>query len=448
MISFSAWRQGAGSHWTALLLHRKTQFRIALFLFLTGLPALVYGSGTQHWLWASMAGTLILASAAILFHLENQATADVRRVAESLNLGMEELINWSHECSLKMKASTRDADWADLCVQAHQDAGIAWSALDGSYNETRALIGDRMAGLENQITTANDTVSQLRDSMQSITMASNQIGQVIKLVEAIAFQTKLLSLNAAIEAAHAGEAGIGFLVIANEVKRLSDEVDASAKKSAALIEECLMQVEMGEMILEEAGSSIGTILDRSEELREVMDKLEALPKFSESEGLMNLNQSVDGLSTRAHKWTGELEECVRVLEHIEQFSVLMMDVSHELRGFLPLGTAGEGAQGAGLERFSAPLQTEPLPEVPSPSAVPLEAPASAPRPAAAEPAPDAEVCDAEEIDPGVQAALLFESLNEAAEITKRSLELTHADLQEPSSPIHAAKPYASSDPIF
>lgn len=402
--------QRVGSHWLAILMLRKTQFRAALGLFVTGLPALVYGTATQHWLWASMAGGFILASAGLLFHMEQRATADIQRIADSLNLGMEELVRWSHECADKLKASSHDAGWAEDCVRAHHEADVAWTDLDTSYTDIREQIGERMQGLDSQITSTNDTVNQLRDSMQSITTASKQIGEVIKLVESIAFQTKLLSLNAAIEAAHAGEAGIGFLVIANEVKRLSDEVDTSAKRSTALIEECLMQVEVGEMILEEAGSSIGTILERSADLREVMEKLESLPKITDNPEIRVLNQSVEGLAHRSQVWTAELGNCLEALGHVEEFSQLMLDVSYELRSFLPLEDQVEETEGKGLARFAVAgevhsMEVEAMPEAPAiaePIEIPVEEPAK---------------CEVTE-----QAIQMLENLNEAAQSARQVLE--------------------------
>ncbi len=410
--------QRVGSHWLAILLHRKTQFRMALGLFVAGLPTLVYGSATQHWLWASMSGGLILASAGLLFRLEQQATADVKRIADSLNLGMEELVNWSHQCADKLKTSTADAGWAEECLRAHHEAESAVMELDGAYTEIRGQIGERMQGLDAQISSTNDTVNQLRDSMQSITTASKQIGEVIKLVESIAFQTKLLSLNAAIEAAHAGEAGIGFLVIANEVKRLSDEVDTSAKRSTALIEECLMQVEVGEMILEEAGSSIGTILDRSADLREVMEKLESLPKIGENPEIRGLNQTVQGLAQRSQNWTGELVDCLGALEHVEEFSQLMLDVSYELRAFLPVEEYLEASEGKGLSRFA--VAGAPSPEIVTALPLPTEAlaePEVAQTIPAETPGEEQQHCEVTE-----QAMQMLESLQDAAQSAKQVLE--------------------------
>jgi len=354
MNLFSRWRLGNGAGWKSAFSPRKNQLGAALFILLTGLPVLVWASANSRWIPACAGGLLVLAGAGILIRMEKQANEDIERIATSLHTGMEELVEWSHACGGQLRLASKQSQWADICIQSHQDAKADWSRLDAAYTDARVAIGERMQGLDDQISSAKDTLSQLRDSMTSITEASRQIGQVIKLVETIAFQTKLLSLNAAIEAAHAGEAGAGFLVIANEVKRLSDEVDGSAKKSAALIEECLMQVEMGEMILEEAGSSIGSILDFSGELREGMSRLEALPKFSEGEGLVNLNQSMGGLSTKAHAWTDHLASCLQVLDQIDDFSRLMLDVSYELKEYLPTAAVKEPeVPGAGMAKFLA-----------------------------------------------------------------------------------------------
>ena len=90
---------------------------------------------------------------------------------------------------------------------------------------------------------SNESMSQLTLSMQESFKASEETQKIIKTIDDIAFQTNLLSLNAAVEAARAGEHGKGFAVVANEIKDLADQ---TAKATMEIKE----RIEIKNMILE------------------------------------------------------------------------------------------------------------------------------------------------------------------------------------------------------
>ncbi len=89
------------------------------------------------------------------------------------------------------------------------------------------------------IQSANDSMDALADSMSETGRVSNKISEIIKNIDSIAFQTNLLSLNAAIEAARAGDSGAGFAVVAQEVRNLSRRSAESAENTAILVEETI-----------------------------------------------------------------------------------------------------------------------------------------------------------------------------------------------------------------
>ena len=99
--------------------------------------------------------------------------------------------------------------------------------------------------------------------MARISEASEKIGNIISEIESIASQTNLLSLNASIEAARAGDAGRGFAVVANQVNVLADQSAQAAKESATLIETSVKAVEKGMVIAGQTAAQLEEVAENS-----------------------------------------------------------------------------------------------------------------------------------------------------------------------------------------
>jgi methyl-accepting chemotaxis protein len=94
------------------------------------------------------------------------------------------------------------------------------------------------------------SMREMAEAMSEINGRTDRIGQIIKTIEGIAFQTNLLALNAAVEAARAGEAGKGFAVVADEVRNLSQRSSLAAKDTAELITGTVASVKHGSGIVD------------------------------------------------------------------------------------------------------------------------------------------------------------------------------------------------------
>jgi methyl-accepting chemotaxis protein len=103
-------------------------------------------------------------------------------------------------------------------------------------------------------------VSRFVDTMRAINDSSRRIGDIISVIDGIAFQTNILALNAAVEAARAGEQGRGFAVVASEVRSLAQRSADAAKEIKSLIVESVQQVEQGSHLVENAGKTMEEIV--------------------------------------------------------------------------------------------------------------------------------------------------------------------------------------------
>lgn len=129
-------------------------------------------------------------------------------------------------------------------------------------------------------------------AMGEISESSGQIGQIIGVIDEIAFQTNLLALNAGVEAARAGEAGKGFAVVAQEVRALAQRSAEAAKEIKTLIASSSNQVERGVKLVAETGSALNTIAVKVSEIDMLISEI-AESSQQQATGLNQVNVAVN-----------------------------------------------------------------------------------------------------------------------------------------------------------
>ena len=141
-------------------------------------------------------------------------------------------------------------------------------------NLESAQQADQLAKSAHQVAqTGGATVSRAVSSMQAVTASSRKIGEIIEVIDGIAFQTNILALNAAVEAARAGEQGRGFAVVASEVRSLAQRSAAASKEIGVLIRASVRAVEEGATHVNEAGSHMGEIVHAIERVVHIMSEI-------------------------------------------------------------------------------------------------------------------------------------------------------------------------------
>jgi methyl-accepting chemotaxis protein len=121
------------------------------------------------------------------------------------------------------------------------------------------MLADRM---KDAATRSNTVFTQVVEAMHGISDGSRQIGEIVNVIDSIAFQTNILALNAAVEAARAGDQGRGFAVVAAEVRSLAGRSAAAAKEIKQLIASSAGQVNQGNRLVEEAGRAMQEVADQ------------------------------------------------------------------------------------------------------------------------------------------------------------------------------------------
>ncbi|CAB3792053.1 methyl-accepting chemotaxis protein [Pararobbsia alpina] len=136
-----------------------------------------------------------------------------------------------------------------------------------------------------------EVVGHVVDTMRGISDSSAKVGEIITVIEGIAFQTNILALNAAVEAARAGEQGRGFAVVAGEVRTLAQRSAAAAKEIKDLIGESVSRVDAGSKLVEEAGSTISEVVQSVKRVADIVGEISSASEEQRT-GIEQVNQAV------------------------------------------------------------------------------------------------------------------------------------------------------------
>jgi len=154
-------------------------------------------------------------------------------------------------------------------------------------------------------------------TMQVIETASQRMGEIVEVIDAIAFQTNLLALNAAVEAARAGEQGRGFGVVAGEVRALAQRSAHSARDIRQLIDESTRSVQAGSAQVSRAGEAIGAVVARVAEVDGLIAAISATAS-GQGRGIAEVNAAVRDMDAGAQQNAALVEQAAAATLELER----------------------------------------------------------------------------------------------------------------------------------
>jgi methyl-accepting chemotaxis protein len=168
-------------------------------------------------------------------------------------------------------------------------------------------------------------VGQVIDTMSDIQASSKKIGDIIGVIDGIAFQTNILALNAAVEAARAGEQGRGFAVVASEVRSLAQRSAAAAREIKALIGSSTGRVEAGSRLVGEAGTTMQEIVVHIRRVGVLINQISA-SSGAQHEGIGQVNGAVGQLDDMTQRNAALVEESAAAAMSLQAQASRLADV--------------------------------------------------------------------------------------------------------------------------
>ena len=166
---------------------------------------------------------------------------------------------------------------ANQAASLEETAAAITSLAERVAGSTNAVATARSAvdGVGREITRGGEVIRNAESAMDRIEVASQEIGKIVSVIDAIAFQTNLLALNAGVEAARAGEQGKGFAVVASEVRALALRSADAAQEIKGLIGNSSLEIGEGVRLVRDAGAALRTITGQMDEINRMMEVVQA-----------------------------------------------------------------------------------------------------------------------------------------------------------------------------
>lgn len=280
----------------------------------------------------------------------SETITDIRSVADEVNGDAKEMAGSSGDLSerTESQAATLQQSAAALEELSQSVQSTAENAADAeaTTNENRLMAKQTGDIVENAIT-----------AMEAIEASSQQITQIISVIDDIAFQTNLLALNAGVEAARAGEAGRGFAVVASEVRALAQHSSASAQEIKSLIASSSEHVEGGSKLVREAGQSIGNIIERVERVASLVSDI-AVSAKEQSVGVTEINSGVRDLDAATQRNAAMAEEASAASEGLTNAADRLANHLARFRMATPNGTHNWAAAATVLHSPAEPSDAQ------------------------------------------------------------------------------------------
>ncbi len=270
-------------------------------------------------------------------HSTASASAQISSSAEEMAAGAQEQSSQTTEIAGAVEQMTKTImeTSRNATVAAEQSKLAKEVANNGGKSIQQTIEGMNKIAM---------VVSEAAETIKELGKSSEKIGTIIEVIDDIADQTNLLALNAAIEAARAGEHGRGFAVVADEVRKLAERTTKATKEISDMIKEIqrdtngavvameggTTEVEKGKKLANESGESLKQILDKTTEVMDIINQVAAASE-EQSSAAEQISHSIEGINNVTQQTATGVQEIAKAAEDLNNLTTTLQNLIQKFK---------------------------------------------------------------------------------------------------------------------